>query len=273
MNHNCSAVMAVHPFRRNDAVYQKTFLVNDFYLTGGPDGAPLGNMQLLGKVSGRILAAAGGVPAAGGGLARGPRGRLLRDERGPARPAQPGHGRGRADRARLAAVELGGARGAGGEAQGGAATGRLPPGAVEALRPAHALAPVRDGANGDRPGDERRRHLLPGARPPEPLRRRRELPADLGGGEPGADHRRAGAAHRPTTSSGRIWRHDPSRRKATTSSSSAAARRAACWRRGSPRTRPRGCCCSRRAGATGIPFYHLPAGFAKMTKGIGSWGW
>jgi choline dehydrogenase len=25
--------------------------------------------------------------------------------------------------------------------------------------------------------------------------------------------------------------------------------------------------------ATGHPFYHLPAGFAKMTKGIGSWGW
>ena len=21
------------------------------------------------------------------------------------------------------------------------------------------------------------------------------------------------------------------------------------------------------------PFYHMPAGFAKMTKGIGSWGW
>jgi choline dehydrogenase-like flavoprotein len=62
MNHNCSAVMAVNPLRRNDAIYQKTFLVNDFYLTGGPDGAPLGNMQLLGKVSGTILAAAGGVP-------------------------------------------------------------------------------------------------------------------------------------------------------------------------------------------------------------------
>ena len=62
MNHNCSAVMAVHPFRRNDAVYQKTFLVNDFHLAGGPDGAPLGHMQLLGKVSGRILAAAAGVP-------------------------------------------------------------------------------------------------------------------------------------------------------------------------------------------------------------------
>jgi choline dehydrogenase-like flavoprotein len=64
MNHNCSAVLAVHPLRRNDAVYQKTLLLNDFYLTGGPDGAPLGNVQLLGKVSGRILAAAGGVPRA-----------------------------------------------------------------------------------------------------------------------------------------------------------------------------------------------------------------
>jgi choline dehydrogenase-like flavoprotein len=71
MNHNCSAVMAVHPFRRNEAVYQKTFLVNDFYLTGGPEGTPLGNVQLLGKVSGTILAAAGGVPrAAAGWLAR-----------------------------------------------------------------------------------------------------------------------------------------------------------------------------------------------------------
>ncbi|TPE49545.1 FAD-dependent oxidoreductase [Amaricoccus solimangrovi] len=62
MNHNCSAVLAIHPFRRNRAVYQKTFLVNDFYLTGGPDGAPLGNIQLLGKISGPILAAAAGLP-------------------------------------------------------------------------------------------------------------------------------------------------------------------------------------------------------------------
>jgi choline dehydrogenase-like flavoprotein len=67
MNHNCAAVLAVHPWRRNGAVYQKTFLVNDFYLTGGPDGAPLGNVQLLGKVSGRILAAAGGVPGPAAG--------------------------------------------------------------------------------------------------------------------------------------------------------------------------------------------------------------
>ena len=63
MNHNCSAVLAVSPFRRNTAVYQKTLAINDFYLTGGKDGTPLGNVQLLGKVSGPILAAAGGVPA------------------------------------------------------------------------------------------------------------------------------------------------------------------------------------------------------------------
>ena len=26
-------------------------------------------------------------------------------------------------------------------------------------------------------------------------------------------------------------------------------------------------------GADWHPLYHMPAGFAKMTKGIGSWGW
>jgi choline dehydrogenase-like flavoprotein len=67
MNHNSSAVLAVHPWRRNGAVYQKTLLFNDFYLSGGPDGAPLGNVQLLGKISGRILAAAGGVPGPAAG--------------------------------------------------------------------------------------------------------------------------------------------------------------------------------------------------------------
>jgi choline dehydrogenase-like flavoprotein len=52
MNHNSSAVLALHPFRRNTAVYQKTLTVNDFYLGGGVDGTPLGNIQLLGKISG-----------------------------------------------------------------------------------------------------------------------------------------------------------------------------------------------------------------------------
>ena len=62
MNHNASAVLALHPFRRNRAVYQKTLMVNDYYLTGGPNGEPLGNIQLLGKISGPILAASSPFP-------------------------------------------------------------------------------------------------------------------------------------------------------------------------------------------------------------------
>lgn len=62
MNHNSSAVLALHPFRRNDSVYQKTLMVNDYYLTGGPNGEPLGNIQLLGKISGTILHATTKLP-------------------------------------------------------------------------------------------------------------------------------------------------------------------------------------------------------------------
>ena len=62
MNHNCSAVLALHPLWRNDSVYQKTLMVNDYYLTGGPQGKPLGNIQLLGKISGTILAATTTLP-------------------------------------------------------------------------------------------------------------------------------------------------------------------------------------------------------------------
>ena len=64
MNHNCSAVLALHPFRRNDSIYQKTLQVNDFYLTGGPNGEPLGNIQLLGKITGTILASGSPIPPA-----------------------------------------------------------------------------------------------------------------------------------------------------------------------------------------------------------------
>jgi len=57
MNHNASAVIGVSPWFRNDAVYQKTFGFNDFYLHGGERDLPLGNVQLLGRVSGKILKA------------------------------------------------------------------------------------------------------------------------------------------------------------------------------------------------------------------------
>jgi choline dehydrogenase-like flavoprotein len=57
MNHNLTAVLAVSPWFRNNAVYQKTFGLNDFYLDDGEGGPPLGNIQLLGRVSGTILKA------------------------------------------------------------------------------------------------------------------------------------------------------------------------------------------------------------------------
>jgi choline dehydrogenase-like flavoprotein len=62
MNHNASAVLALHPLRRNPSVYQKTLMVNDVYLSGGENDAPLGNIQLLGKISGPILAASSRIP-------------------------------------------------------------------------------------------------------------------------------------------------------------------------------------------------------------------
>jgi choline dehydrogenase-like flavoprotein len=55
MNHNLSAALAIDPFKRNDSIYQKTIGLNDFYLDDGRGGPPLGNVQLLGKVSGAIL--------------------------------------------------------------------------------------------------------------------------------------------------------------------------------------------------------------------------
>jgi hypothetical protein len=61
MNHNCSALLALST-RRNRSVYQKTLYLNDWYSTGGPNGEPLGNVQLLGRVSGPILAAQTGLP-------------------------------------------------------------------------------------------------------------------------------------------------------------------------------------------------------------------
>ncbi|HET9017988.1 MAG TPA: GMC family oxidoreductase [Acetobacteraceae bacterium] len=57
MNHNCTALLAVDPRRVNDSVYQKTLGLNDFYFTDGAGGKPLGNMQLLGKVTAPILKA------------------------------------------------------------------------------------------------------------------------------------------------------------------------------------------------------------------------
>lgn len=62
MNHNCTGLMALHPVKRNHTKFPKTLSVNDCYfgdLEG--KGPPLGNLQLLGKLSEPILR--GAMPA------------------------------------------------------------------------------------------------------------------------------------------------------------------------------------------------------------------
>ena len=62
MNHNLTGMVAYNPFRRNRTVYEKTIQFNDWYLTGGPNGEPLGNIQMLGRITGPILAGESGLP-------------------------------------------------------------------------------------------------------------------------------------------------------------------------------------------------------------------
>ncbi len=57
MNHNATGFLAIDPRFHNTAVYQKTFGLNDWYLSDGAGGPPLGNMQLLGRVVPDILQA------------------------------------------------------------------------------------------------------------------------------------------------------------------------------------------------------------------------
>jgi choline dehydrogenase-like flavoprotein len=62
MNHNITAIIGVNPFRRNRSIYEKTIQLNDWYLTGGPNGEPLGNVQMLGRITGEIMAAETKLP-------------------------------------------------------------------------------------------------------------------------------------------------------------------------------------------------------------------
>lgn len=58
MTHNTTALMAVHPFKRNTTNFPKTLAVHDFYFgesagrdpKGTSHGTPLGSLQLLGKI-------------------------------------------------------------------------------------------------------------------------------------------------------------------------------------------------------------------------------
>lgn len=55
MNHNCSAIMAITPWRVNRTRYPKTLTLNDFYFGGSVSARPLGNLQLLGKIKEPML--------------------------------------------------------------------------------------------------------------------------------------------------------------------------------------------------------------------------
>lgn len=57
MNHNSSAMLTIDPRLPNTAVYQKTLSFNDFYDKDPQTGAPLGNVQGLGRITGPILKA------------------------------------------------------------------------------------------------------------------------------------------------------------------------------------------------------------------------
>ncbi|MGY0195078.1 GMC oxidoreductase [Leptothrix sp. BB-4] len=50
MTHNTTALMAVHPFKKNTTRFPKTLAVHDFYFGDGPGTTPLGSLQLLGKI-------------------------------------------------------------------------------------------------------------------------------------------------------------------------------------------------------------------------------
>ncbi|RQP21771.1 GMC oxidoreductase [Piscinibacter terrae] len=61
MNHNCTGLMALHPLRSNHTRFPKTLSVNDFYFGDTSDPSfpyPLGNLQLLGKLSEPMVRAA-----------------------------------------------------------------------------------------------------------------------------------------------------------------------------------------------------------------------
>ena len=55
MNHNATFMLAIDPRTVNDSVYQKTIHFNDFYFDDGKGSGPLGQVQLLGRVTAPIM--------------------------------------------------------------------------------------------------------------------------------------------------------------------------------------------------------------------------
>ena len=165
MNHNTSAVLAIDPRTVNDWMHQKTLGMNDFYLGDGRGGPPLGNIQLLGRVSGADPEGRTSSSRRNSLLnwVEPSRRRLARDERGPSQSRKPRHARRRggfgwtgnaATGARIALVA---------ELRERLRAAGYPDRAVAAVRPAHAVASMRHRAHRRR--SRRRRRSIRSAAP------------------------------------------------------------------------------------------------------------
>lgn len=55
MMHNNAVVLGFDPRRRNDSIFQKTIVINDWYSPGTPGGQNVGCSQLIGKMQGSML--------------------------------------------------------------------------------------------------------------------------------------------------------------------------------------------------------------------------
>lgn len=69
MAHLATMMQGFHPFRRNDAVFQKTVALNDFYFSGPDSPYPLGHVQTQGRTHGIMAKVVGdtivpGIPLA-----------------------------------------------------------------------------------------------------------------------------------------------------------------------------------------------------------------
>ena len=230
MNHNASAVVAIDPRVVNDSVYQKTLGINDFYLDDGRGGPPLGNIQLLGRVTAPILKSSIRLAPE---WALGPISRrsvdwyaMSEDLPNPESRVTVDGGQIRLDWKRsnwtthemLVEAFKERLRAAG-----------YPIVLSRSFRSSDAVASVRHRPHRPRPCDFAPRSFLPRLGPSEPVRRRRLLLADVRCGQSVSDDRRAGASRRGPHREQRSSTNLGKGRWPTTSSSSAEVPRVAFW--------------------------------------------
>ena len=213
MNHNRAADAGDRSAPQRTTPSTRRRWLNDFYSRDGKGGPPLGNVQLLGKITATILKAnLQLVPEARCSTAW-PRHAVdwyLMSEDLPdpeSRVMVDGerivlHWR----RTNMEALDRSGRQADARDASAPPAIPIVLSRPFDQRTPSHQCGTVRMGTDpATAPLDPFCRAL----RPPQPVRRRRRLPADLGGGQPGADHRRAGAARRRPHPQRRSLRHEP----------------------------------------------------------------